>query len=397
MNSSMKKKAKYLQDLLESNGILNKQAQEITHKNLDASQPTIGNKMQNEIEDRTQGNYASDPSVDASIEGEVVIKEDKVEGPEDKAAAKDLAETGTSIKTITPEGKSTSMPKSATLTKVKAAVNNQLRKEAAYQENEITTATEVMHKIAALNECKTEDEVGNLMQDIEYDFKKLASTNPLFNEACEAVMMRKMAEEIDALAAAEGIPEEEAAAALDASMAEDPEAQAEFNDEVQGEALSELADLEGAQAEMAAGLESAAAEASAALGQEVTPDDIVTAVEDVVAQAEQMGVEPEVLIQAAAEEMMQGAGDEVTGEDMAAAEGLLEEAAANGVSPEELIAGLSAEVEGGAPEEAPVEEAPAGEAPVEEGIEKEACLRKLASTKRGANLAYILEQAKKRG
>lgn len=388
MNSSLTKKASYLKDLLASHGILNKEAQEITHKSLDASQPTIGNKMQNEIQARTQGNYASDPAVDASIEGVVEIKEDKVEGADDKCAAKDLAETGTSIKTITPEGKSTSMPKSATLNKVRAAIGREMQKEAALQENEITTATEVMCKIAALNDCKTEAEVGSLMQDIKVDFVKLANTNPLFNEACEHVMMRKMAEEIAALAEAEGIPEEEAAAALDASMAEDPEAQAEFNDEVQGEALSELADAEGAQADMMAGLESAAAEASAALGQEITPDAIVAAVEDVVAQAEEMGVEPEVLIQAAAEEMMQGAGDDVTGEDMAAAEGLLEEAAANGISPEELISGLTAKVEGGA--------APAAEAPAEgEEIAKEACLRKLASTKRGANLAYILNQAKR--
>lgn len=388
MNSSMKKKANHLRELLESHGILNKEAQEITHKSLDASQPTIGNKMQDEIQARTQGNYASDPAVDASIEGVVEIKEDKVEGADDKCAAKDLAETGTSIKTITPEGNSTNMPKSATLNKVRAAISREMQKEAALQDNEVKTATEVMCKIAALNDCKTEAEVGSLMEDIKVDFVKLANTNPLFNEACEHVMMRKMAEEIAALAEAEGIPEEEAAAALDASMAEDPEAQAEFNDEVQGEALSELADAEGAQADMMAGLESAAAEASQALGQDITPDDIVSAVEDVVAQAEEMGVEPEVLIQAAAEEMMQGAGSDVTGEDMAAAEGLLEEAAAQGISPEELISGLTAEVEGGA--------APAEEAPAEE-IAKEACLRKLASTRRGANLAYILEQAKKRG
>lgn len=388
MNSSMKKKASYLTELLASHGILNKEAQQITHKSLDAAQPTIGDKMQNQIEDRTQGNYASDPSVDASIEGAVEIKEDKVEGPDDKCAAKDLASTGTSINTMTPEGKPASMPKSATIAKIKAAVNNEIRKEASYEANEITTATEVMQKIASLNDCKDEISAEALVQDIAVDFRKLASTNPLFNQACEHVMMRKMAEEIAALAEAEGIPEEEAAAALDASMAEDPEAQEEFNNEVEGEALSELADVEGAQAEMAAGLENAAAEASAALGQEVTPDDIVAAVEDVVAQAEEMGVEPEVLIQAAAEEMMQGAGDDVTGEDMAAAEGLLEEAAAQGISPEELISGLTAEVEGG--------EAPAEETPAEE-IAKEACLRKLASTRRGANLAYILEQAKRRG
>lgn len=50
-------------------------------------------------------------------------------------------------------------------------------------------------------------------------------------------------------------------------------------------------------------------------------------------------------------------------------------------------------------EEAPAEEPAAEEAPAEEAapedMEKEACLKKLASTKRGANLAKILEAKKK--
>jgi hypothetical protein len=41
-------------------------------------------------------------------------------------------------------------------------------------------------------------------------------------------------------------------------------------------------------------------------GTEITPDDLIQAASDVVDQAEAMGVEPEVLIQAAAEELAQG-------------------------------------------------------------------------------------------
>ena len=53
--------------------------------------------------------------------------------------------------------------------------------------------------------------------------------------------MRKIAVEIDALAAAQGITPEEAAGDLDEAMAADPGAEEEFNNEVEGDALSELA------------------------------------------------------------------------------------------------------------------------------------------------------------
>lgn len=53
--------------------------------------------------------------------------------------------------------------------------------------------------------------------------------------------------------------------------------------------------------DLMAGLDDMAAQASEQLGADITPDDIIAAAEDVVAQAEEMGVEPEDLIQAAAE------------------------------------------------------------------------------------------------
>lgn len=381
-NSSMNKKREYLNSLLKEAGYLAKEAQDIKHMSLDASQPTIGNKMQRETERGSQGNYASDPSVDAQIKGTIEVADNKVEGPEDEMAARVFSRTGNPVRTITPDGVSTSLPKTASLmNKIESVVSTEMRKQAAYNEDNVVTATEVMRKIAALDTCRTNNEVSALMQDIDVDFKKLAAYNPLFNEACEHVMMRKMAEEIAALSEAEGIPEEAAAEMLDTATAADPAAAAQLEDQVQGEALSELADMQASQAEMIEGLQTVADEASNALGQPISPDDIVMAVQDVMAQADQMGVEPEVLIQAAAEDMMQGAGDDVTGEDMAAAEQLLEEAAAEGVSPEEVISGLS---------EGIAQEAPIQEAPIQQDIEKHACLNKLASTRRGANLNYIL-------
>ena len=50
-----------------------------------------------------------------------------------------------------------------------------------------------------------------------------------------------------------------------------------------------------------------------------------------------MGVEPEALIQAAAEQMAQSGDAPVTEEDLAQAEQLMQEAADQGISPEEII------------------------------------------------------------
>ena len=62
-----------------------------------------------------------------------------------------------------------------------------------------------MRKVAALNEVSTQEDFEALTADIDVDFKKLAAYNPMFNVACEAVRMRKMAAEVEALAEAEGI------------------------------------------------------------------------------------------------------------------------------------------------------------------------------------------------
>ena len=448
----MSKRAARLMALADAAGVLKKEAQEITHKKLDASQPTIGNEMQKEVESGSQGNYASAKSVDAELKGTVEMAPEKIEGDEDKKAEKVLSETGSTVEKMYPCGTPAPAPadvvKSAAFkTRIEAVIKSEMAKEAAFKKaqeeatakepakedlkkeaskqesEEVTTATEVLNKIASLNDVKTQEEFIKIASDIEVSFQKLQETNPLFNIAVEHKLMEKQAAEIDALAAENGMAPEDAAAALDAAVAEDPEAAAEMQSEAEGEALSDLAGAEQEQAAFMDGLDSTAAQVSEMLGQEVTGDDIAQAVSDVVDAAEQMGVEPEVLLEAAAQELM-GAGDageEPSEEDMAQAQEILDQAAAQGISPEEVIQAVAQEMEGGegaaeeAPAEAPAEE-PAKEAPAEEpakesaeeapaeDMDKEAAyheavnqarhetLVKLASTKRGANLMKILSK-----
>ena len=175
-------------------------------------------------------------------------------------------------------------------------------------------------------------------------------------------------------------------------MAADPGAEEEFNNEVEGDALSELAGAQGETADLMAGLEDAAAQASELTGTQITPDDLIQAAADVVDQADAMGVEPEALIQAAAEQMAQSGDAPVTEEDLAQAEQLMQEAADQGISPEEIIQ-AAAEGQGeaqAAPAEASAEEPAAVAEDDGDGQVKEACLRHLATTRRGQMLARMM-------
>ena len=406
---SISKKAAKLQELLERNGLLKKaavQQQKVEHMSLDASQPTVGNEMQKEVENGNPGTpgaeYASDKNVDAEIKGQVQPAPDSlyIEGDDETPAKSVLSATGNSVKTMTASGKPTTMTKSEALNqKLQAVAKSEMQKQAAYQQavdahyaQNPPTATETMHKIAALANSNDKAEQEALAQDIQVDFVKLAAYNPLFRNACEYVKMRKIAEEIDALAAAQGITPEEAAGALDEAMAADPGAEEEFNNEVEGDALSELAGAQGETADLMAGLEDAAAQASALTGTQITPDDLIQAAADVVDQADAMGVEPEALIQAAAEQMAQSGDAPVTEEDLAQAEQLMQEAADQGISPEEIIQ-AAAEGQGeaqAAPAEASAEEPAAVAEDNGEGQVKEACLRHLATTRRGQMLARMM-------
>ena len=395
---SISKKAAKLQELLERNGLLKKadvQQQKVEHMSLDASQPTIGNEMQKEVENGNPGapgaEYASDKNVDAEIEGQVQPAPERlyIEGDDDASAKSVLSSTGSSIKTMTASGNPSTMTKSEALNqKLQAVAKSEMQKRAAYQQavdahymQNPPTATETMHKIAALANTDNQAEQEALAQDIDVDFVKLAAYNPLFRNACEYVKMRKIAEEIDALAAAQGISPEEAAGALDEAMAADPGAEEEFNNEVQGDALSELAGAEGETADLMAGLEDAAAQASELTGTEITPDDLIQAAADVVDQADAMGVEPEALIQAAAEQMAQSGDAPVTEEDLAQAEQLMQEAADQGISPEEIIQAAAEDDGSGAAEQVPADEG---------DVVKEACLHHLATTRRGQMLARMM-------
>ena len=65
--------------------------------------------------------------------------------------------------------------------------------------------------------------------------------------------------------------------------------------------MTDLAGAEGEADDLMAGLDEAAAQAYEMTGEDVTPEDIVSAVSDVVDQAEQLGVSPEELLSVAAE------------------------------------------------------------------------------------------------
>lgn len=425
--ATMSEKQAELYGILKSAGYLAKQAQEITHKDLDAAQPAIGDKMQSETESATKGQYASDKSVDAELKGTVELAEKRVEGDDDKKAEKVLAETGTSVDKIHPCGapggtpadlnvvKSAAlkarissvikaeMEKEAALKKAAEEKEEALKKEATAKENdEVVTATEVLNKVASLAQANSVEDLNKIASDLDVSFEALRATNPLFNVAVEHKMMEKMAAEIGALAQENGMSPEDAAAALDAATASDPAAAAELQGEAEGEALSDLAGAEQEQAAFMDGLDNTAAQVSEMLGTEVTADDIIQSVNDVVEYADQLGVEPEALLEAALQEMTAGA-DEPSEEDMAQAQEILDAAAAQGISPEEVIEAVAGEVEGDAGAEAAPEaaaeaptEAPAEEAPAAEDMEKEAAYRKevltkLASTRRGANLLKVLE------
>lgn len=168
---------------------------------------------------------------------------------------------------------SETVKKSASLSeRIERNLNAQLRAKTAAaqpqpqqqpaQPEQVPTGIGVMRKLASLKTAPTAE----LLADIESDMHKLASSNPLFNQACEAIAMRKMAEEAEALAEATGATPEEAGEMLATAVANDPEAAAELEGEVQAEAAGELAAAETAALEEEDQLSAMAANATANLG-----------------------------------------------------------------------------------------------------------------------------------
>lgn len=307
--------------------------------------------------------------------------------PLNASAETALSNTGTDVNTMQEDGDPTGTPaeqaKKASYYKQQlAGLISALNKKAAAEEpaapsaEDFRTGTEVLQKFASLTSNSTEEDIA----DAHNDLIKLASTNPVFHICRDRILMEKMAEDIQALADAEGITPEQAAEELDAAAAANPEMVADLEDEASGEAVADLANAEAATDELMSGIQELADNASAATGTEITPDDIVNAADETVALAEKLGVPPEALIQAALEDMQGGAegGDaEVTPEDEENAQRILEEAAANGISPEEVIQLAAEELQGA---EAQAEEEPTAEATTE----KAASLQKRASTMRAA-------------
>ena len=192
---------------------------------------------------------------------------------------------------------------------------------AAPAQEEIVPATPVMAKLASLRSYSGEHEFA----DFADSMRKLASGNPFFRDVRDTLLMLKKAADAEELAQATGMSPEEAAAA-DPSIAMDAE------DEANGEALEAVAGAEADAAAMMDGAQALADNASAALGQEVTADDIVAACAEVEQLAAKAGVDPMDLIQAAAAQQ-----EPVSEEELAQADAILQRGAEAGLTPEETI------------------------------------------------------------
>lgn len=373
MSNQIENKQMALAQLL-ANNRLTKIAgdQTITHKTPE-DQKSLGKEQTEEIKNLEGINAATPPAADA-------VTPEKVDTPPNcqdlnKKPEAAMAGTGSTVSVMDQAGNPANLKKSAADYRHELAVilhkmnDSAMQKKAAEEQlNEnFRTGTEVMQKLAALTPQSTEEDI-KAAQD---ELVKLASTNPVFQEIRNQLLMQKLAADVEELAAAEGISPEEAAAALDEAAAADPSIMADAEDEATGEAVAGLADAEAQTDELMQGVQQLADGASAYTGQEVTADDILNAIDEVEAKAEKLNVPPEALIQAAMEEMQGGAGGgeaEVTPEDEANAQAIMDEAAANGISPDEVLQMAAEELgggEGAAPAAAPAEAAPAEPAPAE--------------------------------
>ena len=199
---------------------------------------------------------------------------------------------------------------------------------AAPAQTEIVPATPVMAKLASLRSYSGEHEFA----DFADSMRKLASGNPFFRDVRDTLLMLKKAADAEELAQATGMSPEEAAAALDEAAAADPSIAMDAEDEANGEALEAVAGAEADAAAMMDGAQALADNASAALGQEVTADDIVAACAEVEQLAAEAGVDPMDLIQAAAAQQ-----EPVSEEELAQADAILQRGAEAGLTPEETI------------------------------------------------------------
>ena len=406
MTNQLQNKSKTLVELLNRSGLLKDASQEITHKTL-LDQDNLGKEQTKDLHEGVEGVLADTKAADNNstdtvpdLPGVQDLNASGEEGLRQRGSSVELQTTdGCDSGTPAQEVKSASDYRLAVATLV-AQKRAQIKSASAQNpteqpaQAEFTTGTAVMAKWAALNQNSTEADI----QAAKDELVKLASTNQAFHIIRERIMMQKMAEDIDALAEAEGISPEEAAAELQAASDANPEMGQELEDEATGEAVNELAGAEAATGDLMAGIDEMAANASQNLGIDVTPDDIMAAADEVVAMAEEQGVEPEAILQAAVEQLQAGGEDEVSDEDMAAADQILSQAAEQGISPEEVISALSDDLgggEGGGEGEAASDEGGEAEETESEPAEKVASVQqKLASTDRAAFVQYLRHKRK---
>ena len=383
MSNQLQSKAASLAQILAANKLTKSAEQDITHTEPTA-QTNLGKEQTQEIKKYVEGDLAFTAAAKNAPKEQV----QEIPGAQSLNATPEsaLAATGTKVENIAPCGCPTGTPQeqakkaSDFRTQLAQILKKTQQKQASFTEADFRTGTEVMEKFASLTPNSTQEDIAAAQEDLI----KLASTNPVFGIIRNRIIQSKMAADIDALAEAEGITPEEAAAELQAAADEDPTMMAALEDEANGEAVAELAEAEAATDDLMTEIQNMADTASQTLGEEVTPDDILAAAEETDRMAAELGVPPEALIQAALDEMQAeaGAGVEVTPEDEANAQQILDAAAAQGVSPEEVIQMATNELEGGSdvPEEAAA--APAAEEPKEEPTEKAASLQKRAGTMR---------------
>ena len=357
MSTQLENKAATLAQMLAANRLTKMAAdQEIKHEDPVDNQAGAGDEQQKEIEDFIGGINAASPEAENNNTNQV---ESMTNGNDlNQTARQALRETGTAVKTAADYRAELAIMMN------KMDKRAAMRKQAAEAEANFCTATEVMQKVASLNSKSTQAQ----LDDASDALLKLATYNPMFSVVRDNILMRKLAAEAEELAAQEGITPEKAAEALDQAVEADPSITQGIEDEASDEALLELADAESATDELMAGVQQLADNASANLGQEITPDDILQAIDEVEAQAAEMGVPPEALVQAAIEDFE--AASDVTQEDLDNADAILEEAAAQGYTPDETLQ-IAAEVLANqdAEGEAPAEAAPEAE---DKGETKEA-------------------------
>ena len=387
MTNQIATRSQNLLQLLARNGLIKEASEDITHKEL-TDQDSLGAEQTKDLHEGVEGVLADEaaaknPSKDTvpDLPGVQDLNTSGEEGLAQRGSSVELQDAdGNPSGTPAQEAKKMASDYRTQLAKILSAQRTAQTKNASAEPakaEEPVTGKSVFNKWASLTEKSTEEEV----KAAQADLQKLASTNPVFGPLREHILMTKLAEDIEALAEAEGISPEQAAEELQAASDANPEMMQEAEDEATGEAVADLAQAEDDTTALMEGVDAMAANASQNLGVEVTPDDILNAVDEVVAQAEQMGVEPEDLI-AAAVEQMQAGDDTPNEEDMAMAEQILSEAADAGISPEEVIEAVSSDL-GGGEAEAPAEEAaaPAEDVPTEKVASAQ---QKQAGTSRAA-------------